>query len=179
MYDIRPAEPKDIPQLANLVCLQFEYQQTLAPFIELIPGVDWTRYVAQRLRRRNAQMLVAEKDGNLVGYIDFRVAQQGWTASNKGLMTWARRLKHIFTKEPVSIFQARRYGFIEDIYVDPSVRLTAIGLGVKLFNRSLQWFENQGVREVEGAISVGNHTSHKFFQRMGCQPIKYLMRKTL
>jgi len=179
MVEIRPATQEDLPQLSSLVQQEFKLQQQFDNSIQLNSDIDWSAFVSARLVRSEAEILVADKNGYLVGYIDIRVVNQGRSISNIGLMKWVRMLKHIFTRVPVSVFKARRYGFIDDIFVDASLQSTAAGIGVKLFNSSLVWFESRGVREVEAVISAGNNNALKFSQSMGGQLVKYSMRKTL
>lgn len=179
MVDIRPARPEDLSQIANLVRQQAEYQQRLAPDILLNPQADWAGYVSSKLQRRDTTILVAQQMDNLVGYIEVRVVQQGRRSTGVGLRGVLRWAAHSFRKEPSPTIQPRRFGFIEDIYVEPSMRHRAVGVGVKLFNSSLRWFESQKVHEIEGAIWTNNQVAQNFSRKLGFEPIKVLVRKRL
>ena len=53
------------------------------------------------------------------------------------------------------------------------------GVGVKLHRSSLRWFDRQKVHEIEATILIGNKVAQKIALRLGYEPIKVLMRKTL
>ena len=99
MVDIRLATQQNLPQLADLVREELEQQRRVDPSSQLNPDVDWTEYVSAKLRRTDAEILVAEKGGTLVGYIDVRIVQQGRTSTGGRLKEVVLRLGHPFRRE--------------------------------------------------------------------------------
>ena len=179
MITIRPATRPDIPQLADLVRQQVEHQLQLDSYLALNPKVDWVKYVTARLDRKDAEVLVADKDGTLVGYTDFRIVQQG-TTSRAGLLKAAlRRLLRLIKNEPLSIIESRRYGFIDDIYVVPSMRNSPVGMGVRLYRSGLPWFELRHVSHIECSITARNEGAQAFTEKLGFKTAALLMRKNL
>ena len=176
MVDIRPATPKDLPQLAELVRQQFEYQQQFDPLLQLNPLTDWIEYVSARLRRKDTQIFVAEQERNLVGYHQVRVAQQEQNSTTGRAQAIVRRLAHPLRKKPVSIIHQRRLGYSEDVYLKPSVRNQ--GVGTQLSLRNFQWLEAQGVHEIEASILVGNEVSQDFFRKLGFEVFRVQIRMT-
>ena len=179
MVEIRVALPADVPQLAGLMRQAFEYQQEFDPCLQRAPAFNWKEWAAARLQRGNAAILVAENTHNLVGYMDICVVHQGQNPNGSWLRKIVRRLAQPFRRTPASMIIPRRYGFIDDIYVDPSVRLTGVRGSLRLFNTGLQWFRDQGVGEIEAAISMDNQVPQQIFRKLGGEPIKVLFRKTL
>ena len=177
MVEIRQATQKDLPQLARLVRREFEYQVTIDPCFQLNPEADWKEYVSARLRRSNAEILVAEKDGALVGYIDVRVIQHGLNGTGGRLKAALRKVVRPLRKGTGSIVQPRRFGFTEDIYVDPSVRGQLVA--TKLKESSFRWFKKRNVGEIEGLIAIGNEASRNLNRKLGFETVRVLVRKRL
>ena len=179
MITIRAATQPDIPQLADLVHQQVVYQLEFSSHLTLNPKADWVKYVSARLRRRDAEVLVADKDGTLVGYIDIRIIQQGTTSMAGWLKTALRRLAHPFQNDVAPVLLPRRYGFIEDIYVTPSLRNSPVGVGVRLWRSSLPWFELQRVSDIECSIAARNDASQTFSRKLGFKTAAVLLSKDL
>ena len=176
---IRTATQPDIPHLADLVRQQVVYQLQFGSHLILNPKADWVKYVYARLQRRDAEVLVADKDGTLVGYIDIRIIQQGATSMAGRLKTALRRLANPFHNDVAPVFLPRRYGFIEDIYVAPSLRNSPVGVGVRLWRSSLPWFELKRVSHIECSIAARNGASQTFLRKLGFKTAAVLLSKDL
>jgi ribosomal protein S18 acetylase RimI-like enzyme len=175
---IRPANRQDLPQLAELVRREIEYQQQLAPCFQLVPRVNWAGYVSGRLQCRSTEVLVAEKSGHLMGYTEIRVVRQGQGHTGRQLKKMIQMPSRLFQKKPaLTVGGPNRLGFIEDIYVQPSLRNRSVGF--ELFKSSLRWFEERDIQVVEAAIWIGNEASQNFFSKLGFTPQKLMMRKKL
>ncbi len=88
-------------------------------------NADWAAYVSQRLKRPNGVILVAELNGELVGFVDLRVAGKGRpaAASNEGMLRrllrgWRRNA----TADQSALVEPSSSGVIDDIYVVPQCR---------------------------------------------------------
>ena len=179
MITIRPASQPDIPRLADLVRQHVEYQLQLDSHLTLNPKADWVNYVTARLNRKDAELLVADKDGTIIGYTDIRIVQQRTTSIAGRLKVALRRVLHPFRREPPSILEPRRYGFIDDIYVDPSMRNSPVGVGVSLYRSSLSWFKLQQVNHIEGSIAALNEGTQTIAQKFGFKTVAMLVRNDL
>lgn len=179
MIEVRPATKTDIPQLSDLVRRQIELQQGYDCLLQLVPDVDWDEYVSAKLDAPRSAILVAEKDGDLVGYIDIRIARQGILAATSRFKAIARLVLRLWRNYPTSILQPRRYGFIEDIYVVDSLRNRPVGAGGRLIKSSFDWFEQQQVSHIECTCAMPNQIAQKFVRKFGFEPTRVLMRKRL
>ncbi|MCB0209251.1 MAG: GNAT family N-acetyltransferase [Anaerolineae bacterium] len=172
---IRPATQQDLPQLTELIRQEVLLQQQFAGCFQLASGVDWAAYTEVKLRNPNTEILVAEKNGQLTGYIDLQLIRPGENGSPSLLKAGKKRLKQLLPGNRNANTGQPPIGFIEDVFVKDSVRKTSLGLGVKLFRSGLEWFAAQGVREVQGTIWINNKNSLKVFQKLGSESVRLLM----
>ncbi len=140
-------------------------------------AADWHEYIAARLRRPHAAILVAERNGEIVGYIDIRIAQQGVPPRRRGLKAATRRLLNRARKTQPSVLGYRRYGFIEDVYVAPSSRRTGAGIALKLHESAERWFEQRHAGHVEGTVATSNAEVLELARKLGFRPVRVLIRK--
>ena len=179
MIEVRPAKKTDTSQLSVLMRQQIELQQGYDRLLQLVSNVDWDEYVSAKLDAPASTILVAEKDGNLVGYIDIRIAQQGVLAATSRFKAIARVVLRFWRRYPTLILQPRRYGFIDDVYVADSLRNRPVGVGVRLIKSSFDWFEQQQVSHIEGACAMQNQLIQSLLPKFGFEPISVLVRKRL
>lgn len=193
MIAIRPAASSDIPALARLAREQAECQAELDAGLQVKPNADWSSYVAARLCGSNTTILVADRGGELLGYIDIRIRQQGPALERSRLKASLRRLlnrlrkvqpsvlgdkRYSFKAQP-SVLGDRRYGFIEDIYVTPRLRRTGAAVFNRLFQHGMAWLGQRGAGEVEGVISASNEAVLDLAQKLGFQRVRVVVRKKL
>ena len=157
MTPIRPVTPQDLPQLAKLVQREG----------------SWVKYISDKVRHRDTEMLVASEDGQLVGFIDFRVVQRGRQAEPRrhAIARWFRPHR----AEPDAILQPLRFGLIEELYVAPARRKQ--GWGRALVESCVHSLQKQAVSEIQTAIYLNNHSSLDFFHKLGFEASKFLLRK--
>ena len=86
-------------------------------------------------------MLVAEQQGDVVGYI----------------------IGHLAENPP--IFELRHYGHVSDICVAPDRRRG--GVGRKLFAALREWLHSYGLSVVQLSVAARNATSQAFWREMG------------
>ena len=168
---IRIATRQDLPQLGDLVRQEVEYQQTLARSFELIPQVDWAGYVSATFRDHSTEILVAEQDDHLVGYIVVRIIQ----ASPCTLREWFTAVVRRYLRRKQR--KVGRIGIIEDIYIVSTLR--EHGVATRLLQSSLQWFQSQHAAEIQAAIWTTNKVSLSFAHKSGFEPFKLVMSKRL
>ena len=159
--NIRSATRHDLPQLAELVCQEVEYQEKLAQCFQLVPQVDWVQYVSAKLQDDFTKVLVIEQGRRLTGFIEVRIVQAG---QHKVLAPFRQQSRDV-------------YGFIEDIFVVPVMRRQGIALA--LVEHSLHWLQDQQISQVRVGIWQANQTSLNFFHKLNFEPIKQMMSKKL
>ncbi|HEX8435895.1 GNAT family N-acetyltransferase [Archangium sp.] len=142
---IRPARPEDAPALgrmgAALVRLHHSYDPArfMAPEEDLESGYRW--WLARELKREGAVVLVAEREGAVVGYVYATVEGRDWNA----------------------LLDA--HGELHDIWVDESVRAT--GVGGLLAEEMVRQLEARGVPRVILKTATRNEAARRLFERLG------------
>ncbi len=91
-----------------------------------------------------ALVKIAEINGTIVGYM------MGFITKN------------------VPVYETEKIGEISDAYISPSYRKQ--GLGKRLFESLRDWFEEQGINQVEVSASARNIGSNQFWEKMGFRP---------
>ena len=171
MTTVRCATRQDSHQLAELVRQEVELQQRLSRHFQLVPEVDWARYVSAKLQRSDCAIQVAEQDGRLVGFVEVRFIEPGHYAGGSRLRARARRLFRPWRKH------TERLGVIEDVYVLPAHREG--GIATALVLQGMHWLQSQRVAQVQAAIWSDNQASLSFAQKLGFEKIRLTMSKKL
>jgi ribosomal protein S18 acetylase RimI-like enzyme len=142
---IRPATPADLAALGRLGAHlmrthhAFDAQRFLSPGDDPEGGYAW--FLETQLRERDAIVLVAERDAQVVGYV------------YAGL-------------EPLSWKELRGpAGFIHDIVVDESAR--GAGLARQLLREAIRWLRNRGAPRVVLWTAAQNLQAQRLFETAG------------
>ena len=142
---IRPATEADVPALgrlgASLLRLHyaFDNQRFLAPRGNPEEGYAW--FLAGQLRDADATVFVADRAGDVVGYI------------YAGL-------------EPLSWKELREAaGFIHDVLVDDAHRRG--GVAGALLDAASEWLKSRGAPRVMLWTAERNHAAQRFFEQAG------------
>jgi ribosomal protein S18 acetylase RimI-like enzyme len=165
---VRSAQNGDIPCLTELYSREVQAQLNLAGSFQLVRRVDWTAYVTARIRHIQTEVLVAEKDSRIVGFLEARISGGGAINRLKSLMF---RLTLLQEKNPT------RYGYIEEVYVVPASRRQ--GVARMLIEGGIRWLKERGAREVAAGVWVSNRASLELFEKMGFAPTGLLMTRGL
>jgi len=100
-----------------------------------------SQFIGELIREDPQQVLVAEKEGELIGYVAYQVEQ----------------------KAPVEM--SRKRSFIHDLYVSPSHR--GKGVGRSLLQACLNHLKGAGPRQVRIAVWVRNGGAIRLYREMG------------
>jgi ribosomal protein S18 acetylase RimI-like enzyme len=142
---IRPARLEDAPALgrmgAALVRLHHAYdsRRFMTPEEDLESGYRW--WLSRELKRQGAVVLVAERDGAVVGYVYATVEGKDWNA----------------------LLDA--HGELHDIWVDEPAR--GAGVGALLAEELLRRMRAQGVPRVLLMTATRNEAAQRLFTRLG------------
>jgi ribosomal protein S18 acetylase RimI-like enzyme len=169
---IRPAIISDLPRLIVLFQQEVAYQQQLSPFFDLAADFDWRNFAEMKLKSSNEQVVVAERDHQLVGYINVRALRPTQRRFSKDMM---RRL--LRRETPPSIVRRGTVGWIEDCYVEPQFQRQ--GTGSALVQQGTAWLQAQGVTRIELSVSAKNHSGIAFWQKRGFSSFRHLLSKEL
>ena len=175
---VREARLEDTPALAGMVRAEAEHQLKAGAGFRMAQNADWAAYVSQRLQRLNCVILVGELNGELVGFVDLRIANKGRpaAASSEGrlrrlLLGWRRKA----AADQAALVEPSSAGVINDIYVVPECRHR--GIATELLRQGVAWLEDRHVSEIEAAIWAGNEASLAFFNKAGFEKARVLVRR--
>ena len=154
---IRLAQAADAPRISQLWMEMVAYHAQFDPqtFRAAENGAEaYAQFIESRLQNADARVLVAERDGALVGYALGAVA-------------------NIST----GLYLPLRSGMILDIFVCPAQRRG--GIGRALVERLALWFRAQGVDQFQAHVSAQNPLALGFWRAVGAETTMLLMRATL
>lgn len=154
---IRPARPADIDTIAHLWEELVAFHRALD--VELPPAAPngalrYARRLIDHLDDPSAHVLVAEVDGQVVGYT----------------------IGVVVDLAP-EMFQQEASGFLADIFV--AERYRRHGLGKALVNALSDWFRARGLRYFEWHAAARNPAGIAFWESLGGRPVMLRMRADL
>ncbi len=144
---IRTATPADQPALGRYGAALMRQHHASDPRRFLLterPEAGYGRYLVSQLGAPDTLVLVAERDGDVVGYLYADI-------------------------EPVSWRDLRKPGgFVHDVYVDPDAR--HLGIGRRLMQAALAWVQEHGMTQVTLWSKSGNAAAQQLFASLGFRP---------
>ena len=154
---IRPAITADLPALgrlgATLVRVHYEFDRDRF----MRPGRDaedgYAAFLATQLEDPDCLVLVAERDGAVVGYLYAGIEPQSW-----------KELRE-------------RAGFIHDVLVEESSRRAR--LADALIDRAIDWLRDRGIPRVLIWTSARNEGAQRLFERKGFRTTMLEMTREL
>lgn len=144
-FVVRRATRADLPALGRLGTQLVRLHHAFDPERFLAPGDSpeggYAAFLGSQLRRTDAVVFVAERDGQVAGYV------------------WA-------TLEPLSWKELRdACGSIQDLVVDESARRSRVGTA--LVEAALGWLRERGAPRVVLWTAAPNAASQALFERLG------------
>ncbi len=154
-FAIREARRQDARAVVSLWQEMMDFHGALDPRFRFAANAarEFEYHFISTIRSREAQIYVAEADGQVIGYI----------------------LGEMHTRKP--LYPAGRYGFISDASVRTTWRRH--GVGRALVERLMEWFHRKGATTVELFVAVANPESTAFWQAMGFTDFLRLLRKEI
>ncbi len=178
MIEVRAATRDDLPQLAELMQEHLLYQQQVSNnYFQLDPQVDWPRYIEGLLGSATTGILVAARDGRLLGFAHLQVLRPARRPVPQGLRGILYTLLRRGRPGPPSVFQPRSMGVVQGVYVRPYARDGRAARS--LFRASVEWFKERGVTELEALVWAKNEPVLKMARRAGFEVISLRVRKKL
>jgi ribosomal protein S18 acetylase RimI-like enzyme len=142
---IRPATPADVPKVGRLGALLVRLHHDFDPrrFIEATPQTEqgYGSFLGAQLKERNIVVLVAERDGEVVGYSYAGVEGRDYMS----------------LRGPA--------GVLYDIVVDPAHR--GLGVGQTLLDATLASLKARGSPRVVLSTAERNEPAQRLFARAG------------
>jgi ribosomal protein S18 acetylase RimI-like enzyme len=154
---IRRAVRADLAAVGRLgasllrVHYDFDNDRFMRPTPDAADGYAW--FLGSQLKNDDALVLVAERDGGIVGYLYAGVEPRNW----KELREEA--------------------GFVHDILVDDAAR--GRGAGEALMTAAFDWLRERAVPRVVLWTAAGNTRARQLFERLGFRATMTEMTKEL
>ena len=142
---VRPAVRADLRDVGRLgasllrVHYDFDNDRFMRPTADADEGYAW--FLGSQLKKTDALVLVAERDGSIEGYLYAGIEPRNW----KELREEA--------------------GFVHDILVDDAAR--GRGTGEALMAAAFDWMRERGVPRVVLWTAAGNTRARQLFERLG------------
>ena len=135
---IRPATIEDVGQLSDMYCEMYDILFIYGMPYKLDKKIIGEVLILQ-LKARACKYFVAEKDGQLVGFVAVDV------------MRMDRKLS----------YKNNVIGHIRDIYVAPAVGRT--GIGTELLAKAEEWAKENGASIIECNVIANNEPAQNFW----------------
>jgi GNAT superfamily N-acetyltransferase len=156
-FTIRPAQETDLPVIGRLGASLVEAHYRFDPqrFIEPMPGTTegYAHFLGSQLKNNQAVILVAERDGEIAGYVYAGVEPHDW-----------KELR-------------ARAGFIHDLVVVEHHRYG--GIGSALLEAAAAWLRDKGVPRLVLWTAARNDGARRLFERLGFRPTMIEMTREL
>jgi ribosomal protein S18 acetylase RimI-like enzyme len=154
---VRAATLADAAALGELGALLVRSHHEFDPqrFMRAQPGIEqgYGRFLTSQLGRDDAMVMVAERDGEVAGYIYATLEDRSW-----------RELRDAC-------------GYIEDIVVRDSARRG--GVATLLMNAAMEWLRSRGAPRVLLLSATPNAGAQELFSRLGFRRTMVEMTKEL
>ncbi|MEO5896119.1 MAG: GNAT family N-acetyltransferase [Vicinamibacterales bacterium] len=157
MYSIRSATERDLAAVGRLGALLIRGHYEFDPerFMRPQSGDEqgYGSFLGSQLNDPDSIVLVAEHDGEVVGYVYAAVEPPSW-----------KELRD-------------RAGYIHDVLVAEGHRRS--GMAEALMNAAIEWLRTRGVPRVVLGTASQNENAQRLFRRLGFRPTMIEMTKEL
>ena len=143
MISIETAERKHIPQIISLWHELMDYHATLDPLFKTRPdgAKNWEHYIRDLMGMREGKVLIALKDGEVIGYSVCRVSAHP------------------------PLFKQEYYGLIMDMAVKREHQRQ--GAGTLLLESIYDWVYKLGLNRIELQVVPQNSQGYTFWKKHG------------
>lgn len=147
MITVRPATPDDEATLGRFggALVRQHHADDPRRFLQVTdPEAGYGRYLVSRISRPDARVLVAERDGHVVGYVYAEVEPVNWSE----------------LRGPA--------GVIHDVFVEAGARHR--GAGRALMEAVLAWIGSRERSQVVLSTKTRNESAQRLFASLGFRP---------
>lgn len=160
MIGVRRATEKDYDKVAPMAIALLDYQIKLAKDKDVARwlekrsnfGKRWRKFISSNSKSKSGMLLIAEKDGKIVGYSYNVVRDRG------------------------ELFGVNT-GIISHLYVEPKYR--GIGISRMLIDEAYKWFRKRKSEYVCIFLTTDNKNAYEIYQKWGFRKYAFEMRKKL
>ena len=142
-FSFRPGSIDNLDSIVELWIESARFHARLEPRFQYAPDVTQPtkEYYAKQLQSENSYVGVAQSGDGIVGFIGAQVHE----------------------RPPIHV--PRRMGFIDGLFVTPSVRRH--GIGTRLWHMALEWLKQQEVYKAHVTVASRNPDSIEFWRKKG------------
>jgi GNAT superfamily N-acetyltransferase len=182
---IRAAETDDADVLASLARQLLVYEKSLNETMgELTAWAASADELRKQMLRPANRFFVAEKDGEVIGYIKVAIHGQQLTLEELGWARWlidrieamARSFVTRALRRPRPNVEVAG-GYIAGAYVRQDAR--RVSAGRMLAAAAEDWLRTQGITSSELHVLYFNEGARRFWEEIGYEPLTLGMRKKL
>lgn len=182
---IRVARTEDAESLASLSRQLLLYEKSLNDGMgELTGWAASADEIRKQLLRPNNRFFVAEKNGEVIGYLKLMVQGRKLTREELGWLRWTMdRLEDSARNAVNAVLRRPRPntetvgGYIAGMFVHPNARRGKIGSA--LLAEAERWLVEQSIPLTELHVLYINEAARRFWEDAGYQPLTLGMRKRL
>ncbi len=185
LQTVRPARIEDAPAIARLARELLDYEHALNEMMgELTPWAANQTELVKQMMRPNTRFFVAEKYGEINGYLKVQVHGRRLARRELGTARWLTDLLERTGKRAVNFLLRRPRpnvevagGYIAGVFVRPELRRSNIGR--LLVAAAEDWLRQQQIDSCELHVLTSNEIAMKFWQEIGYEPLALGMRKKI
>jgi len=145
--NIRKAKIKDLKDVVELSYMSAIYHEKLTSYYDTSKDIKeiLTRSLKKNIYASNSCIFVAEENEKIIGYLlAFKIYRP-------------------------EMFQIKKAGSIEDVYIEESYR--RMGIGNKLIQECFKWFKKNSINFVEISVEVLNEKAMIFWNKKGFKDV--------
>ena len=185
LQTVRLATPDDAPAIARLARDLLDYEHELNGLMgQITPWAANAQELHKQMMRPNNRFFVAEKYGEINGYLKVQIHGRRLSRAELGTIRWMTDLIERAGKRAVNFLLRRPRvnieasgGYIAGVFVRPELRRSNIGR--LLVSAAEEWLRAQGIESCELHVLTANEIATKFWRDIGYEPLTLGMRKQL
>lgn len=141
--EIRKAKLQDLEQVTKFGLVLLKQHADLDPYFTPIETVDnvYRKFLEGCLNSENKLLLVAEKEGKLMGYAAAEIQKRSF------------------------IFKIAENGYINDVYVEEEFR--KLGIARMFLTELKNWFNSRNIEYIELSVLASNEVGKKTWAKFG------------
>ncbi|MFN0084976.1 MAG: N-acetyltransferase family protein [Blastocatellia bacterium] len=185
LQTVRPATITDAPAIARLARELLDYEHELNEMMGVLtPWAANQSELIKQMMRPNTLFFVAEKYGEINGYLKVQVHGRRLNRNELGTSRWlldlleraGQRAVNIALRRPRPNVEATG-GYIAGVFVRPELRRSNIGR--LLVSAAEEWLRLQRIDSCELHVLTSNEIAMKFWKDIGYEPLALGMRKKI
>jgi GNAT superfamily N-acetyltransferase len=182
---VRAARVGDAAQIASLAQELLTFEKSLNDTMgELTSRAANTDEIHQQLFQSNTKFFIAEKEGEVIGYIKVLIHGRRLARSEIGALRWLMDLTERTVRKTFDSILRRHHpnieavgGYIAGAFVRPEARQA--NTGRLLVNAAEEWLRGHAIDTCELHVLYANEGARRFWEEIGYTPVTMGMKKRI